>query len=40
MFGDEAKQPFKSVTVHAHVPAIKPVTEAVPSPVGLPGPQL
>ena len=26
--------------MHVHVPAVKPVTETVPSPVGLPGVQL
>ena len=35
-----AVQPFISVIVTTHVPAIKPVTEVVPSPVGLPGVQL
>ena len=33
-------QPLASVTVHVQVPAVKPVTEVVPSPVGLPGVQL
>ncbi len=33
-------QEFASVTVHVHEPAVKPVTDAVPSPVGLPGVQL
>jgi len=31
---------FASVTVHVHDPAVRPVTLAVPSPVGLPGVQL
>jgi hypothetical protein len=31
---------FASVTVQVQVPAISPVTETVPSPVGLPGVQL
>ena len=35
-----AVHPFASVTVQVHVPAVKPVTEAVPSPDGLPGVQL
>ena len=35
-----AVHPFASVTVQVHVPAVKPVTLAVPSPVGLPGVQL
>ena len=33
-------QPLASVTVHVQVPGVKPVTEAEPSPVGLPGVQL
>ena len=36
----EVVHPFASVTVHVQVPAVKPVTETVPSPVGLPGVQL
>ena len=35
-----AVQLFASVTVHVHVPAVSPVTLAVPSPVGFPGVQL
>ena len=35
-----AAQEFASVTVHVQVPAVNPVTETVPSPVGLPGVQL
>ena len=35
-----AVQLFASVTVHVQPPAVKPVTETVPSPVGLPGDQL
>jgi hypothetical protein len=35
-----ALHPLASVTVHVHDPAVNPVTEAVPSPVGLPGVQL
>ena len=33
-------QPLASVTVQVQVPAVNPVTEAVPSPVGFPGVQL
>jgi hypothetical protein len=33
-------QAFASVTVTVHVPAVRPVTLFVPSPVGLPGAQL
>ncbi|PXY38629.1 hypothetical protein DMB65_21980, partial [Flavobacterium cheongpyeongense] len=33
-------QLLASVTVHVHVPGVRPVTEVVPSPVGLPGVQL
>ncbi len=36
----ELEQEFASVTVHVYVPAVKLVTEVVPSPVGLPGVQL
>jgi hypothetical protein len=36
----EVVQPLASVTVTDHVPAVRPVTAAVPSPVGLPGDQL
>ena len=35
-----AVQPLASVTVQVQVPALKPVTDLVPSPVGLPGDQL
>ena len=35
-----AVQELASVTVHVHVPAVNPVTDTVPSPVGLPGVQL
>ena len=35
-----ATHPFASVTVHVQDPAVKPVTEVVPSPVGVPGVQL
>ena len=35
-----AEQELASVTVQVQVPAVSPVTEAVPSPVGLPGVQL
>jgi hypothetical protein len=34
-----AVQPFASVAVTVHVPAVNPLTEVVPSPVGLPGVQ-
>jgi len=33
-------QLLASVIVQVHVPAVNPLTEAVPSPVGLPGVQL
>ncbi len=36
----EVVQLLASVTVQVQVPADKPVTEGVPSPVGLPGVQL
>ena len=36
----DAVQPLASVTVQVHVPAVKPVTDVVPSPVGFPGVQL
>ena len=32
--------PLASVTVHVHEPAVRPLTDVVPSPVGLPGVQL
>ena len=32
-------QPLASVTVTDHVPAVRPVTDGVPSPAGLPGVQ-
>ena len=35
-----AVQAFASVTVQVQVPAVNPVTDVVPSPVGLPGVQL
>lgn len=34
-----AVQEFASVTVHVQVPAVSPLTETVPSPVGFPGAQ-
>ena len=36
----DAAQPFASVTVQVHDPALSPETLAVPSPVGFPGVQL
>ena len=33
-------QALASVTVHVQVPAVRPVTEVVPSPAGFPGVQL
>jgi len=36
----EVVHPFASVTVQVQVPAVNPVTETVPSPVGFPGVQL
>ena len=36
----DAVHPLASVTVHVQEPAVNPVTEVVPSPVGLPGVQL
>ncbi len=41
MFKDKvAVHPLLSVTVQVHIPKVNPVTETVPSPVGLPGVQL
>ena len=34
------EQPILSVTVQVQTPGVKPVTETVPSPVGVPGVQL
>ena len=36
----DAMQAFASVIEQVHVPAVNPVTFAVPSPVGFPGVQL
>ena len=36
----EATHAFASVTAQVHDPAVSPVTEVVPSPVGFPGVQL
>ena len=35
----EVVHPLASVAVQIHVPAIKPLTDLVPSPVGVPGVQ-
>jgi hypothetical protein len=37
---EEAVHPIASVAVHVHDPAVSPVTDVVPSPIGFPGVQL